>query len=376
MINRIYKINKSEDDLNASDKVIVENKKILLDYFMKAHNKINEFIRSEKSNKNKDINDGKGSVLIAHSVIIKINDFIEYINNLKDEHKIVISDQDDEISEMIYKLDLILKYVDKCSISTSEGANSISIHYNIPYPDLVLSNLLELSSDKILFCSGTKHDDYTMKNLFGLNFDKMVYGRRDQSGTLTLAKPKHSMVEVTYKNWQNDEFQEYYEKLLKYIVEKLNEKGDTLVLTPAKKYVVGLVKYLRSKNANVEIDFSNYNGGNDGSIKIGNRVGNKVTVSYRMKRGIDLKGDKCRVLIWTKYPYIDVSDGYVQALFNRFGKKTWIMLNNMANMDSVQGVCRGLRNDEDYCVFATPDSKVYGIIEKWWNEQLRVKEGK
>ena len=94
-----------------------------------------------------------------------------------------------------------------------------------------------------------------------------------------------------------------------------------------------------------------------------------------MKRGIDLKNDEWRVVLWTKYPLANISDGYIMSLFRRFDKNAWLILNNNADMDTIQGVCRGLRNNEDWCVFSTPDVRVYDVVERWWREMQKIKDG-
>jgi len=137
---------------------------------------------------------------------------------------------------------------------------------------------------------------------------------------------------------------------------------------PAKKYIYNLVEYLKKKNANLEVDFSDYGKG-DGA----GGIGNKITISYRMKRGVDMAGDLCRIVVITKFPLMDISDGYIKSLFLRFGNTTWSLLNDIATQDVIQMVCRGLRNDNDWCMFSTPDIKVYEKVEKWWKEQLKIK---
>jgi Rad3-related DNA helicase len=97
-----------------------------------------------------------------------------------------------------------------------------------------------------------------------------------------------------------------------------------------------------------------------------------------MKRGVDLRDDMCRVIIWTKFPLKNKGDDYIKSLFLRFNddSKTWRILNDMAIQDAIQGVCRGLRHEKDTCTFATPDIKVFEYINDWWDKQLELKNRK
>lgn len=368
MVNSLYKIRKEEKDMTADEYRVYKLKTSLVIKFNELFKVIEIYKDQNKSDE--DINK------IAGEVIGLVTSFIDYVTDMQKDRKIVINDQDDEIAEMLYKLHIINKYLDKTLITTSKSAKNNSIHYNIPYPDLILEDLFKNSSKNILMCSGTMHGEFTLKHLYGLNFDEVIVGRQDQPGTLHLMRPKIDMVNVNYSNWMKEDFVNYYNDLLLYIVTKLNKKGKTLVLTPAKKYVETMISFLRAKNVNVHVDFRGYDvDDNNGAIGSEDKIGNEITVSYRMKRGIDLKGDECRVVVWTKYPLANISDGYIMSLFRRFDKNAWTILNDNADMDTIQGVCRGLRTNEDWCVFSTPDVRVYDVVERWWRKMQKIKDG-
>ncbi len=298
-------------------------------------------------------------------LIKKIKEYVDRIKNINDER----DTENERIESVLQKVEIITKYDEKYVLSVSGDKDNEKLCYNIPYPDLILKDMLNRSCKKILFCSATRHSEYTERELFGLVYDSVIVGRRDQPGTLEILKPKFGMIKAEYKVLQDEENYMMYHRILIYCVKALNCRGNTLVLTPGKNYVDHLVEYLKKENCNYVYDFS----GKEESWLRGK--GNTVTISTRMKRGVDLRDDMCRVIIWTKFPLKNRSDDYIKALFMRFNddSKTWKILNDMAILDAIQGVCRGLRHEKDTCTFATPDIKVFDCIMEWWNEQLELK---
>jgi Rad3-related DNA helicase len=208
--------------------------------------------------------------------------------------------------------------------------------------------------------------------LFGLTFDAVIAGRKDQPGTLEMMRSKFGMVRAEYDAMREEETYMKYHQILIYCVKALNGRGNTLVLTPGKNHVENLLDYLKKENYNYVYDFS----GKEESWLKGK--GNTVTISTRMKRGVDLRDDMCRVVIWAKFPLKNSKDDYIKSLFLRFDddNKTWKILNDMAVQDAIQGVCRGLRHEMDTCTFATPDIKVFDCINAWWEEQQEIKDRK
>ncbi len=332
--------------------------------YEKISNNNNEKNNNEKNNNEKnnngsyESNRNNNDYGLSKKIVKFVNEIINITNDI-----------DDSIYDILYKIRLIHKYSEKYTLTAEEKIYSKSIKYNIPYPDLILNDLLKKSSNKILMTSATIHNQDVLEMLFNLKFDNIISGRIDQPGRLIIMKPKTGMIHVSHINWEKNGFKEYYDDLLKYIVLKLNEKGNTLILTPAKKYVNSIIKYLKEKKTSVNVDFS----GEEYYYK-SNGNENDIIISYRMMRGVDLSDNNCRVIIWTKYPLVNLSDGYTKALFNRFGKNAWKIVNDAAVRDTVQGVCRGLRSDKDWVIFSTPDSRVFDVVTLWWNEQLKIKE--
>lgn len=323
-----------------------------------------------------------------------INMLTELLKNLAD---------DERIEEKLVDMNTVLKYIDKASISYVEGkreeAKILKIY--IPYPDSILRELFDLSSKNIIIASGTMHTNYVLSTLFGINADnytvEMLQGRKENPGKLTVAKPRDGLRRVTYYQWQNNpQFREWYDKTLNYILDNLKVKidqrterpgeGKILVLTPAKKYA----NPIRNR-PDVYIDFAKNTDEDDISIKINTtlsdymnktvadvrkikdddinidgdvlRTNKQIIISTRMTRGADLRDNKCRAVVMTKWPYPNISTGYNQALKKRFGNTTFDkIMSDKAERDAIQYVSRGLRHDQDWCLFGTPDDMAYNQV--------------
>jgi Rad3-related DNA helicase len=82
-----------------------------------------------------------------------------------------------------------------------------------------------------------------------------------------------------------------------------------------------------------------------------------------MVRGTDLRDNKCRAIVMTKWPVGDISDGYLQSIKKRFGEKIfWEIIKDKAAREAVQYVSRGLRHELDWTYFATVDSTAFDQV--------------
>lgn len=325
--------------------------------------------------------------------------FIHIMNMILEYKKSV--EEDDSILQKMIDLSIVLRYIDKASISIEEGKKDDIkiIKVFIPYPDNILKELFKKSSGNIIITSGTMHSNFVLSNLFGINNDNYIIdfieGRKENPGKLKCIKPKQ-FLRVNYTNWQNPMFRSAYNGLLNYILDNLKIKidqitgkpgeGRILVLTPAKKYTEGIVN-----RPDVFVDFAKSK--NDDSIKPSInttltdfmeksiedvrkikptdieidgdvlRTNQQIIVSTRMIRGADLKDDLCRAVVMTKWPMGDISAGYNQALKVRFGDKIfWSIMRDKAERESIQYVSRGLRHDWDWTFFSTPDEDAFNRV--------------
>jgi len=321
------------------------------------------------------------------------------------------NEDDDNINQKLLDIDLVRQYADVASLSYVEGKRQETkiIKVYIPYPDKLLRTLFNSSSKNIILTSGTMHSNSVLSNLFGINANNYIVdilnGRKEHPGKLSCIRPPkdspEQMVKINYTTWKSEPFKDYYFRVLNYILDQLKigidkktgKSGEAkiVVLTPAKKYAKGIldrsdvfVDFAKDKNKNsaeedsikLEIDtnLSDYVDSTledvrklkstdielDGDVL---RTDKQIIVSTRMIRGTDLKDDKCRAIVMTKWPVGDISDGYLQSIKKRFGEKVfWEIIRDKAAREAVQYVSRGLRHDTDWCIFATPDSHAFDQV--------------
>ncbi len=318
-------------------------------------------------------------------------------------------DDDDSLEQKLLDIATVREYADVASLSCVEGkrAETKIINVFIPYPDKLLKELFKNSSKNIILTSGTMHSNSVLSNLFGINRDNYVVdvleGRKEHPGKLKCIQPPKNgpfnMLKVTYTTWQNQAFQDYYYQVLNYILDQLKTKIDQItgkpgdakiiVLTPAKKYVEGILKrpdvfvdFAKSKNIHdedsikvgIDTNISDYVDNTledirkikstdielDGDVL---RTDKQIIVSTRMIRGTDLKDDKCRAIVMAKWPVGDISDGYLQAIKKRFGDKIfWDIVRDKASREAIQYVSRGLRHESDWTFFATVDQMAFDQV--------------
>lgn len=313
------------------------------------------------------------------------------------------TDDDERIEQKLVDLNTILRYSDRASVSIRQGAREETkiLKVYIPYPDMLLAELLRSSSKNIIITSGTLHEKPVLNNLFGINANNYIVsiltGRKDQPGKLKCVRPQEGLPVVNYTSWQSDQFKAYYCKVLTYIIDNMKILVDKatgkhggakiLILTPSKKYANCIIN-----RPDVHVDFAKGNPDEE-NVKINTtlsdyvdnvladvkkikgedinidgdvlRTDKQIIVSTRMIRGTDLRDDKCRGLIILKWPMSDISDGYNQALKKRFGDNIfWIIMKDKAARDAVQMVSRGLRHDLDWEYFSSPDRTAFDNVIK------------
>ncbi|MBZ5529631.1 MAG: hypothetical protein LAN71_17250 [Acidobacteriia bacterium] len=393
-INELYQIQNIKNDetskmlreiLNENDKKrqsilqLSKIKKNILDYFN---------LLIEKMDRQKyDIDEDEVLILKIKNLIDEIRKYDTNINNTEsDNNTNEIANEDDyneTIAKIKHKCDIIEEFKGKYAISIEGKEDKENnkdnngkfdrLYYNIPYPDLILKKYFSKSCNYLLGATATRLGEETEKELYGLYYDKVINGRMEQVGDLRFLYAneisnngkKYAMIERVTSDYFSANNGSYNAQLI-YLVIKLNKYGNTLVLTPGKKYVKELKDYLKRYGYKYKWDFS-------GEEEQGGELGNLVTISQRMHRGADLSDDKCRVLIWSKFPY-PVKNGYVRAIEKRFGYvKTDKILEDIAMQELIQGNSRGIRHWKDYCYLASSCQYTYYKSMQWWIEQMTLK---
>ena len=91
-------------------------------------------------------------------------------------------------------------------------------------------------------------------------------------------------------------------------------------------------------------------------------------ISPSIKEGVDLKGDKCRCQILFKAPKPFLGDNVIKTRKEASG---WDWFNHETIYPMMQAYGRGIRNENDYCVFYIIDTscqKLFDDYEDYFNE--------
>jgi len=107
------------------------------------------------------------------------------------------------------------------------------------------------------------------------------------------------------------------------------------------------------------------------------RTPGSVLVASSMDRGVDLKGDDCRVVIVAKIPYPSLKDSQVSKRLHGAGGEEWYAVQTVRTIVQMTG--RGVRNKEDWAKTYVLDSQfgmnVYKknsrLFPKWWRDAVR-----
>jgi Rad3-related DNA helicase len=101
-----------------------------------------------------------------------------------------------------------------------------------------------------------------------------------------------------------------------------------------------------------------------------------VLIAPGLERGVDFRGDECRVQVCVKVPYPYLGDKQVSARFHLPGGKLWYAVETIRAL--VQATGRGMRASDDWCQTYILDGAFrrmwddYGrLFPAWWREAVR-----
>ncbi|OKY78068.1 MAG: Rad3-related DNA helicase DinG [Candidatus Methanohalarchaeum thermophilum] len=267
-------------------------------------------------------------------------------NFIKNLNK-VLTEVDEEWSQRkSSELSEILEF--KSDVSYTFNSNNEEINFFVPKPSKVLKKFISNSSDNLLFMSATPQKDRVLKNVYGIKNQAKVVGEPKLRGEIRIKKCEEA-VKLTSKTFRKNNIKRKYFRALESCINQ--SKKPTLVQIHSYRYLPKKLRERVSKNQ-------------EENIKKFNQNKRDIVFSTKLKRGIDLKGDKCRSVIIQKYPYPDLSDPYLVAVKNRLGKAFWDYYEDLARRDLIQQIGRVVRDKKDWAELWSPDLTVYKKIRK------------
>lgn len=95
-----------------------------------------------------------------------------------------------------------------------------------------------------------------------------------------------------------------------------------------------------------------------------------ILIGPTLVEGIDLPGEQCRFIIILKVPYPTIVDDYVKNKIKLF--PMWY--NSITSNTIIQGIGRGVRSQDDYCVTYILDAcflSLYNSTKTQYPEELQ-----
>lgn len=141
-----------------------------------------------------------------------------------------------------------------------------------------------------------------------------------------------------------------------------------------------LTKYLRDglRNVGVGREIVSYTDASSRSDALSRFLDTpgSVLLAPSFDRGIDLRGDDCRVVIVAKIPFPYLGDKQVSARMRLPGGQGWYAVQTVRTLVQMTG--RGVRSEDDWCVTYVLDKQMVSnvwkkskqLLPKWWVEAV------
>jgi Rad3-related DNA helicase len=179
---------------------------------------------------------------------------------------------------------------------------------------------------------------------------------------------------MTYK-----EKDEAHPKMAQAIVRIAEAHPEERILVHAVSY--DLTKYLhREVGRRVARDRAvvTYTGAaeRDSAIATYRRNPGAILIAPSLDRGVDFKGDDCRVVVVAKVPYPSLGDTQVSQRMHSPGGQQWYNVQTIRSLVQMTG--RGVRSEDDWCVTYILDKQFLSNVWKrgrmlfpeWWSEAM------
>ena len=323
----------------------------------------------------KTLTDIKTGNLDLKELTIEINDLV--IELLKDkkilkyiEHKDLLIIKDTKIMDLLkYFLDN-KNLVDETEEETSDylyGVYEIAktfenffdetylIFYKNDYDNLIVSlitvNLEKklkefLDKNKVfIMMSGTIHSELVLREVFGINEFKIIEAETNHRGRITETNSKLER-NFDYRMLQQQGSREHYLKALSKSIElakrptlvHVNAFSDLPTEEECSKYNINCIK-TRQELKDEQDNFKR------GEL-VQNFKNRQMDILYSTKctRGVDFPGETCNSIVFTKYPYPNISSLFWRVLKKSKPKYFDLFYRDKAQREFLQRTYRGLRS--------------------------------
>jgi len=251
--------------------------------------------------------------------------------------------------------------IDDVYLNYSMKDGELYIHMACTNIAAKIENIKKLSK-VLIFMSGTLHSEKILRKVFGFEKFEVVEAETVNPGSANSVKFGKEF-KCDYRNMKNN--RESYLRALNTCVVKA--KPPVLVQ-------IGAFSDLPSKEEKEKCALDVISSKEIKLIQMKDKLGknvidfkaglSEILYSTRTNRGMDFPGETCNSVIFTKYPYPNVSDVFWKVLKKTHPEIYMEFYLDKAHRELQQRLYRALRFEEDHVFVLSPDTRVLNAVGK------------
>ncbi len=331
--------------------------------------------RTLKSVENKELKEAISDILyeianliknpIKETTLIKNTKAI-FLLNLIMRNSSLIEQTEEEISDYLLRVyetaKSFEKFIDETYIISNKNKNEDNI---ITLVTINLEKKLKEFLDKnkvFVMMSGTIHSDEVLKNIFGLKDYKVIEAETKFKGKIIRKMSGNEKV-FNYNFFNSN--RELYLKLLAKCIQ--DAKRPTLVHINSFYDLPSSYELSKYNLPNIKTrdelreEQERYKKGELVQLLKSKQI--DILYSTTCTRGIDLPGDQCNSIIFTKYPYPNISSLFWEVLKKSKPDSFNLFYFDKARREFIQRIFRGLRSENDCVEILSPDLRIFNNRE-------------
>ena len=294
-------------------------------------------------------------------VLIKNTKIFELLKYFLDNHKL-IDLTEEETSDYLYSV-----YETGKSFENFFDETYLTFYRN-DYDDMIVE-LITINLEKKLkefldknkvfvMMSGTIHSEWVLKEVFGIKQFKIIEAETNHRGKITKVKSGLER-NFDYKLLNQYGSRERYLKALSKSIElaekpalvHVNSFSDLPTREECLKYGINL-----KTREELQEEQKKYKRGE--LVQMFKNKEIDVLYSTKCARGVDFPGEMCNSIVFTKYPFSNVSSLFWKVLRKSKPNYFSIFYRDKAKREFLQRIYRGLRSKEDHINLLSPDLRV------------------
>ena len=294
-------------------------------------------------------------------VLIKNTKIFELLKYFLDNHKL-IDLTEEETSDYLYSV-----YETGKSFENFFDETYLTFYRN-DYDDMIVE-LITINLEKKLkefldknkvfvMMSGTIHSEWVLKEVFGIKQFKIIEAETNHRGKITKVKSGLER-NFDYKLLNQHGSRERYLKALSKSIElaekpalvHVNSFSDLPTREECLKYGINI-----KTREELQEEQKKYKRGE--LVQMFKNQEIDVLYSTKCTRGVDFPGEMCNSIIFTKYPFSNVSSLFWKVLKKSKPDHYYPFYMDKARRNFLQRIYRGLRSKEDHINLLSPDLRV------------------